>query len=46
MNKRNYDLSLACFTEWRLPLQTLILLFAEVYPKKYIDELQKIFNLK
>ena len=46
MKKFNYDAALACFTEWRLPLPQLILLFAEVYPKKFIDDLLKMSNLK
>ena len=42
--KQNFDYALACFTEWRYPLYSLIPLFSELYPKKYIDDLQKLFN--
>ena len=42
--KQNFDYALACFTEWRYPLYSLIPLFSELYPKKYIDVLQILFN--
>jgi hypothetical protein len=39
--KQHFEYALNCFTEWRLPLPELILLFSELYPRKYIDDLTK-----
>jgi len=44
--KQNYEAALDCFTEWRFPLENLIVLFSELLPKKYINKHMKQFNLQ
>jgi len=44
--KQNFDFALATFTEWRYPLHNLICLFSELYPKKYMDDLKKMFSIR
>ena len=44
-HKRNFKASQKIFTKWHLPTEQLVLLFSEVYPNKYVDDMMKIFKI-
>ena len=31
--------------KWHLPTEQLVLLFSEIYPNKYVDDMMKIFKI-
>ena len=39
----NYWAAAKVFTQWALPTEQLILLFAEMYPQHYVDDLTQMF---
>ena len=41
--KANYRAAAKVFDEWILPTEQLVLLFAEMLPKTYIDDLMQMF---
>ena len=41
--KANYRAAAKVFDEWSLPTEQLVLLFAEMLPKRYIDDLMQMF---
>ena len=43
--KKNYKASRKIFTKWHLPTEQLVLLFSEVYPNKYVDDMMNIFKI-
>ena len=38
-NRMNYKAACKVFTQWALPTEQLILLFSEMYPQHYVDDL-------
>ena len=41
--RHNYRAAAKVFTQWSLPTEQLCLLFAEMFPKRYVDDLLMMF---
>ena len=41
--RNNYKAAAKVFTQWALPTEQLCLLFAEMFPKRYVDDLMNMF---
>ena len=42
----NYRAAMKVFTRYNLPTEQLLLLFADILPQKYIDDLISLFSMK
>ena len=43
--KKNYKAARKVFTKWHLPTEQLVILFSEIYPNKYVDDMMTIFKM-
>lgn len=41
--RNNYKAAAKVFTQWALPTEQLCLLFSEMFPKRYVDDLMLMF---
>ena len=44
-SKRNFKAARKVFKQWSLPTEQLILLFSEIYPNKYVDDMMVLFKM-
>ena len=44
--RKHYQAALKVFKEFSLPSEFLILLFSELFPIKFVEDLVKLFRLK
>ena len=42
-HRANFKAAAKVFTQWALPTEQLVLLFAEMFPSRYIDDLMQLF---
>ena len=42
-HRSNFKAAAKVFTQWALPTEQLVLLFSEMYPGRYIDDLMQLY---